>query len=100
MSQNGFIFPNFRGENIKKYLSCHNLEDLCCLKPENFQELQIEARKWFSETPFETKGRENDYPWQTPAEVEFFASPEHQPLILKQIPWTESIILTAFFQAV
>ena len=22
--QNGFIFPNFRGEN-KKYLSCHNL---------------------------------------------------------------------------
>ena len=25
MSQNGFIFPNFRGDN-KKYLSCHHLE--------------------------------------------------------------------------
>ena len=25
MSQIGFIFPNFRGEN-KKYLSCHHLD--------------------------------------------------------------------------
>ena len=24
--QNGFIFPNFRGENTKKKLSCHHLE--------------------------------------------------------------------------
>ena len=25
MSQTGFIFPNFRGENVKKSLSCHHL---------------------------------------------------------------------------
>ena len=25
--QNGFIFPKFRGEHSKKYLSCHHLDD-------------------------------------------------------------------------
>ena len=28
ISQNGFIFPNFRDENSKKYLSCHHPENM------------------------------------------------------------------------
>jgi len=36
ISQNGFIFPNFRGEN-KKYLSCHHLvSDLLLVVFEDF----------------------------------------------------------------
>ena len=32
--QNGFIFPTFRGENTKKYLSCHHLDNLSLIPPE------------------------------------------------------------------
>ena len=46
MSQNGFIFPNFGGEN-EKSLSCHHLEDVFLRNPKftNFHEISQKKKR-------------------------------------------------------